>query len=172
MPWAPIATRLVRVLRGLVIEGVLSEEDDGRFALTPVGESLTSLRGAAIVRGELYYGSAAGLLDTVLGRGTAFERIHGARFFDHLADHPDHEAAFQASMAGRAEQEASAVVETFDFSGIEQLVDVGGGGGILLAAILAAHPATFAACCSTAPRRSPAPETGWSPPVSPIAPIV
>ncbi len=132
---------LVRVLRGLVIEGVLSEEDDGRFALTPVGESLTSLRGAAIVRGELYYGSAAGLLDTVLGRGTAFERIHGARFFDHLADHPDHEAAFQASMAGRAEQEASAVVETFDFSGIEQLVDVGGGGGILLAAILAAHPA-------------------------------
>ena len=132
---------LVRVLRGLVVEEVLSEEDDGRFALTAVGESLKSLRGAAIVRGELYYGSAAGLLDTVLGRGSAFERVHGARFFDHLADHPDHDAAFQASMAGRAEQEASAVVEAFDFSGIARLVDVGGGGGVLLAAILGAHPA-------------------------------
>ena len=171
MPWAPIATPLVRVLRGLVIEDVLSEEDDGRFALTPVGESLTSLRGAAIVRGELYYGSAAGLLDTVLGRGTAFERIHGARFFDHLADHPDHEAAFQASMAGRAEQEASAVVEAFDFSGIEQLVDVGGGGGILLAAILAAQPAVRGVLLDR-PEAIAGARAGWSPPVSPIAPIV
>ncbi len=131
---------LVRVLRGLVIEDLLTEVGDGRFALTPMGECLTPLRGAALVRGEVYYESAAGLLDAVLGGGTAFERVHGERFFEHLAHHSPHDAAFQASMAGRAEQEADDVVEAYDFSATCRLVDVGGGNGILLAAILRAHP--------------------------------
>jgi hypothetical protein len=131
---------LVRVLRGLAIEGVLAEEGDGSFSLTPVGRSLTPLRGAALVRGDLYYQSAAALLDTVLGGGTAFERVHGEPFFDHLAHHAGHDAAFQASMAGRAEQEADDVVDAYDFGGIGRLVDVGGGRGVLLAAILRANP--------------------------------
>lgn len=131
---------LVRVLRGLVAEGVLAEEEGGRFALTPVGEGLASLRGAAIVRGGLYYHSAAGLLDTVLGRGTAFERAYGEPFFEYLSRHPDYEAEFQSSMAGRAEQEARDVVAVYDFGGLRSLVDVGGGRGILLAEILRAVP--------------------------------
>jgi SAM-dependent methyltransferase len=134
---------LVRVMRGLVIEDVLSEDEHGHFALTPVGESLTSLRGAAIVRAELYYQSAAALLDTVVEGGTAFDRVHGERFFEHLGHHPAHDAAFESSMAGRAEQEAKAVVDAFDFAGIRRLVDVGGGRGVLLAAILRAHPTMF-----------------------------
>ena len=85
---------LVRVLRGLVTDDVLAEEADGRFSLTPVGRCLPMLRGAAVVRGDLYYGAAAGLLDSVLGGGTAFERVYGAAFFDHLRDHPDLDAAF------------------------------------------------------------------------------
>jgi hypothetical protein len=56
---------LGRVLRGLAAEDVLAETDDGRFALTPTGEGLRRLRGAALVRGDLYYRSAAGLLDAV-----------------------------------------------------------------------------------------------------------
>jgi hypothetical protein len=131
---------MVRVLRGLVIEDVLVEVGDGQFALTPTGECLVPLQGAAIVRGELYYHSAAGLLDTVRGGGTAFEHVYGERFFDHLAGHPSHEAAFQASMAGRSEQEADDVVAAYDFSGLRSLVDVGGGRGILVATILRAVP--------------------------------
>jgi hypothetical protein len=34
------ADRLTRMLRGLTLDGVLAEEDDGRFALTAVGECL------------------------------------------------------------------------------------------------------------------------------------
>ena len=127
---------LVRVLRGLVTDDVLAEEADGRFALTPVGECLRSGPGAALARGEVYYEAAAGLLDTVRKGGTAFEHVHGERFFDHLARHPDREAAFQGSMAARSEQEAHDVAAAYDFSGLRRLVDVGGGRGILLAA----HP--------------------------------
>ena len=64
----------------------------------------------------------------------------GGRFFDHLRRHPEQEAAFQASMTGRSEQEASDVVAAYDFGGIGRLVDVGGGNGILLGAILRSAP--------------------------------
>ena len=131
---------LLRVLRGLAVEGVLDEQGDGRFGLTAVGAALVPLRGAALVRGELYYRSAAGLLDTVLGGGPAFAGVHGETFFEHLDRHPEADEVFQASMAGRSQQEAAGVVGAYDFSGLRTLVDVGGGGGILLAAILRAAP--------------------------------
>jgi SAM-dependent methyltransferase len=134
------AGALGRVLRGLVIEDVLAEVDGGRFALTPLGECLVPLRGSAIARGELYYESAAGLIESVKTGGAAFEHVHGERFFDYLAEHPDQEATFQGSMAGRSEQEAAAVVAAYDFTGLRRLIDVGGGRGILLAQILDATP--------------------------------
>lgn len=129
------AQALTRVLRGLALEDVVSESG-GRFALTPLGEALVPLAGAIKVRGQVYYGAAAGLLEAVRRGETAFERVHGARFFDHLAAQPGDAAAFQASMADRAEQEAGAVVAAYDFSGLRHLVDVGGGRGVLLGAIL------------------------------------
>jgi O-methyltransferase domain/Dimerisation domain len=136
---------LRRVLRGLAVDEVVSEVGQGRFALTPAGELLRagvpgSLRDAVLVRGELYVAAAAGLLDAVRAGGTAFEYVYGRRFFAHLDDNAEHEAAFAASMADRAEYEAADVVATYDFGGIERLVDVGGGTGTLLAAILAAAP--------------------------------
>ena len=136
---------LTRVLRGLALEDVLEERDGRRFALTEVGACLRSdvagsLRGPAVVRGELYYQAAAGTLAAVRHGGTAFEQVYGDRFFDYLARHPEQEATFQASMSGRAEQEAGDVVAAYDFGGLGRLVDVGGGYGILLGAVLRAAP--------------------------------
>lgn len=133
-------TALTRVLRGLAIEDIVEELDGGRFGLTVLGGSLPASRGAIIARGEVYYEAAAGLLDAVREGGTAFERVHGERFFEHLGRHPDREAAFQDSMAARSQREADDVVAAYDFSRIRRLVDVGGGRGILLSAILRAAP--------------------------------
>jgi hypothetical protein len=85
---------LPRVLRGLALEDVLAEVGGGRFALTELGERLRgdvpgSIRGPMVVRGELYYQAAAGLLAAVRHRGTAFERVFGDRFFEYLGRHPD-----------------------------------------------------------------------------------
>lgn len=131
---------LTRVLRGLAAEGLLDEDDQGRFALTPLGGCLSSLRGASVARGALYYDAAAGLLATVRNGGTAFEHVHGAPFFEHLHRHPDQYDVFQASMAGRAQQEARDLVAAYDFTGLRRIVDVGGGPGVLLAEILRAAP--------------------------------
>jgi ubiquinone/menaquinone biosynthesis C-methylase UbiE len=136
---------LVRVLRGLVLNGLLSEEEDGRFALTEMGSLLRndvprSLRAAALARGEVYYEPAGALLQAVREGRTPFELVLGKPFFEHLAAHPDDEALFQGSMAGRSEREADDVVAAYDFTPFGKLVDVGGGQGILLRAILRSAP--------------------------------
>jgi hypothetical protein len=136
---------LTRALRGLGLEEVLAEEEGGRFTLTELGQCLRahaprSMRGPVLARGEVYYQAAAGALAAVRHGGTAFEHVHGDRFFDHLRRHPEREAAFQASMTARSEQEAGDVVAAYDFGRIGRLVDVGGGHGILLGAILRSAP--------------------------------
>jgi SAM-dependent methyltransferase len=136
---------LRRVLRGLAAEGVLDEHPDGSFGLTPLGSCLradvsSSLRGAIIARGDLYYGAAAGLLAAVQHGGVPFEHARGVGFFEYLAQHPEHGAEFQASMVDRSRHEAEEVVAAYDFGSFGRLVDVGGGHGVLLAAILRAVP--------------------------------
>jgi hypothetical protein len=136
---------LHRVLRGLVLDGVLREHADGRFALTPAGRLLRrdaadSVHGAVIARGGIYYGAAAGLVAALQRGGSAFEHVHGMGLFEYLAQHTDQGMEFQHSMVARSRQEAAAVVATYDFGRFRQLVDVGGGYGVLLTAILGAVP--------------------------------
>jgi O-methyltransferase len=88
----------------------------------------------------VYWSAAAGLLRAATEGGTAFEHVRRERFFDHLAGDPEREAAFQASMADRAQREAADVVAVYEFAGLRDIVDVGGGSGVLLEAILRATP--------------------------------
>jgi O-methyltransferase domain len=130
-------------LRGLVVEHVLTESDDDTFRLTAVGELLPAFKGAARVRARLYSTAAAGLLQAVRDGGTPFDHVFGRPFFQHLDGDAEDEAAFQASMAGRAEREAHLVVAAYNFAPAPDrhvIVDVGGGNGVLLATILAAAP--------------------------------
>lgn len=127
---------LHRVLRGLALEDVVDEREDGRFALTSLGEQLITLEATAIVRGEVYYPAAGRLFEAVTNGGVPFERYHGHRFFEYFSHNPEQAALFQTSMAGRSQQEAADVVAAHDFGQYRTLVDVGGGRGVLLAAIL------------------------------------
>jgi hypothetical protein len=139
------ADALGRILRGRAVEGVVAEAGEGRFALTDLGEGLRedvpgSLRGSVLARGELYWEAAAGLLRATREGGAAFEHVHERPFFEHLAADRERAGAFQASMADRARREAADVVAAYDFSGLGEIVDVGGGSGVLLEAILRATP--------------------------------
>jgi hypothetical protein len=145
---------LHRLLRGLVMEGVLSEQPDGRYALTEAGRLLCaddgyghghgrgrgSMRGAVLARGTFYYRAAPGLLETIRGGGSAFRHVYGVDMFEHLATSPEDAAIFQQSMLARSHQEAEALATTYDFAPFHHVMDIGGGYGVTLTAILNAFP--------------------------------
>jgi O-methyltransferase domain len=136
---------LYRLLRPLAAAGVFSQEADGRFALTPMGEYLRtgvkgSLRGMADFFGSDWSWRAWGhLLESVQTGRPAFDSVFGEPVFDYLAKHPDDSAVFNEGMTGFTSNIAPAVAEAYNFASFKTVVDVGGGHGVLLSTILQAH---------------------------------
>jgi len=136
---------LRRVMRGLVNIGVLTEDEGGRFGLTPLGEYLRSdtpgsLRELAILSGEEFYPAWGALLNTVKSGQTAFDHAFGTGFFQHLGQNSEAGERFNNFMVSLTTDTAVAVLDAYDFSPFRRVVDVGGGYGPLLAAILQANP--------------------------------
>jgi ubiquinone/menaquinone biosynthesis C-methylase UbiE len=59
--------------------------------------------------------------------------------FDYLAEHPDKARIFDAAMVGVHGRESNAVLNAYDFSGIEVVADIGGGNGSQITEILKKH---------------------------------
>jgi hypothetical protein len=137
---------LHQVLRALAGAGYLHTDESGRFALTPLGETLRTghpsaardlvltMVGPTIWRALEHFGEA---VDT--GR-PGIELAFGHAFFDHLHADPDAAASFNRMMVTIHGTEPAAVAAGYDFSGIGHLVDVGGGIGTMLRTVLQAHP--------------------------------
>src|SRR5215210_1014980 len=141
------APTLYRLLRALASVGVFAEKPDSRFGLTPLAEYLRteapgSLRAWAMQVGQPYFWTSWGhLLQSVRTGEPAFPELHGMTAWEYRAAHPEEDAIFNAAMTALSAGVVEAVVQSYDFSGIGVLADVGGGEGGLLAAILAATPA-------------------------------
>jgi hypothetical protein len=137
---------LYRVLRLLTAVGVFAEDDQGRFALTPLGACLQtgvpgSVRAWALILGSPeFMVPLAHLLYSVQTGAPAFDHIHGIGLFEYFPQHPAFGAVFNAGEAERTAAVAPTVAAAYDFSRLQTVVDVGGSHGILLAAILQAHP--------------------------------
>ena len=63
----------------------------------------------------------------------------GVDLFEFLTDNPQAAAIFDAAMAERTAAYAPSVADTYDFSDIRTLTDLGGGNGTLLVEILRRH---------------------------------
>jgi hypothetical protein len=137
---------LYRALRLLASEGVFVEESERKFGLTPLSETLltdapVSLRVSALFEvsdiGRLTW---ANVSHSVKTGQPAFTHVFGAPIFEYLERHPDAAALFDAFMSEMTAAAAKSIVESYDFSEIATMVDVGGGHGTFLASILAARP--------------------------------
>jgi SAM-dependent methyltransferase len=135
---------LLRLLRVAARMGIVVEDEQSRFSLTPLGEPLrTDVAGSAhdLVRlfgAPLFFAPWGQLLYSVQTGQPAFDHLHGMGMYTYLAQHPEEAAVFNAGMA--ATTGLQAVIEAYDFAGARTLVDVGGGTGALMASVLRAHP--------------------------------
>jgi SAM-dependent methyltransferase len=140
---APSLHRLMRTLASL---GILTENDDHQFALTPLGEALKadahgSAHATILLHGSDWHGAAfEQILYSVETGKTAMEKVWGLPLFDYLANNPDQASMFNKMITGLHSGEPAAVAEAYDFSACRTVVDIGGGTGSVLAAILGNHP--------------------------------
>jgi hypothetical protein len=138
---------LYRVMRMLASLGVFVELPGRSFALTPTGECLktdapVSIRYLAMAWGDSWSTRAfERFTDTVRTGIDATTLAFGKNTFELFADIPDQAETFHRAMTSLSAFAAAAVAETYDFSGITRLADVGGGHGMLLAGILKQYPA-------------------------------
>lgn len=138
---------LYRVLRLLASEGLFAEAEDGTFHLLPLGELLRSDVPGSLRDRALFDCAAANwrawgeLIYSVKSGQPAFNKVWRSGLFDYVNRTPELAASFNGFMASQTIAVAHAVLDAYDFSGVNTLVDVGGGYGALIASVLASHPA-------------------------------
>lgn len=133
------APSLYRVMRALASVGVFAESDGGRFALTPLGETLKAggVRSFAIAElGEDHYEAWGNLLHSIRTGERAFDNVFGVPVWQYYAEHKENAAIFNQAMTDLTLAVEAAVMKAYDFSSFEKVVDVGGGHGSFLASIL------------------------------------
>ena len=141
------ARPLYQVLRMLAGHGVFREDEEGRFALTPLAAALRRDAPGSVREWVLYVGDPATwaatgrLLEAVRTGQPAFALAHGTSMEAYLPAHPELARTFDGWMTRQSGLHNAALVATYDFSAFHTVVDVGGGQGATLAAILRASPA-------------------------------
>ena len=134
---------LYRMMRALASVGIFSETEDNHFQLTPMAELLKTgaMRSIALMFNSGWSDKAWGyFLDSVKTGRTAFETAHGMSVSKWLEINPHAAEVFNESNAIKAVGSRRAIIDAYDFSGINKLTDVGGGLGVLLAEILIVNP--------------------------------
>lgn len=136
---------LFRLLRAVTCVGVFTEEEDGTYALNDFGSTLLSdtpgsIKPWAIANlgehfpafGDLTYGVKTGKVP--------FDHVHGIPVWDYYERNPEAGANLAKAMAGVSGAVLKTIIDIYDFSPYETLVDVGGGNGALMFAVLSANP--------------------------------
>jgi SAM-dependent methyltransferase len=140
------APSLFRILRALVSVGVLKSAEGGRFAQTPLSETLVtnapgSLRWFAISElGQEHYPAWGNLMHSVKTGEIAFDNFFGVDVWKYFQQNPEDAAVFNNSMSNMTAAVNDALTSLYDFSQFGKIVDVGGGHGGLITAILQKNP--------------------------------
>ena len=140
------ADTLHRLLHALATVGVYDERADGTYANTPLGEGLRSdvpgtLRPLArTLNSPALWAAYAHLGDSVRTGENAFQATHGVDAWTYRAAHPAENEIFNQNMTALTSRVAGSVAESYDFSRLSTVVDVGGGQGLLLETVLERHP--------------------------------
>jgi hypothetical protein len=136
--------QLRRFLRGLCIIGICEERPDASFALTPLGQSLTSgsrLANKAMIVVEQYWVPWAGLITTLETGKPAFAEAFGMSIADWRREHTEQGKLFESYLMGETFDQAGSIIEALNSAGeVKRVAAIGGGCGALLAALMITHP--------------------------------
>ena len=137
---------LGRLLRAAALFGLLVQDENGQFALTEMGDLLRSdapgsMRDLAVgFTGPPIWRSVGQLSDIVRTGRPENYGDEGGVIWDYYQHHPDEAQWIARAMGTITSRLATEVSESYDPSGFERIVDVGGGQGTLLMHLLRNAP--------------------------------
>ncbi len=139
------ADALYRIMRVLAASGVFVLDQDDRFSLNEIGDTLRaasaqSVRDYVIFYHECVYPSFAHIVSTVRTGESGQVKAFGKRAFEMVQMDPAFAAVLYAGLASRAKLDIAALMAAYDFSDAEIVADIGGGNGGVLSAILGRYP--------------------------------
>jgi SAM-dependent methyltransferase len=140
------AGALERALRALASVGLFSEDDHGRFGLTPLSEALTSSApGSVKIVAEEVGGTWLRILselgESIRTGEPQAHQVFGMGWWDWLNANPKELERFGEAMKANSENSMRGVLEQCDFTGVKRVADIGGGFGHLVIALLEKYPA-------------------------------
>ncbi len=136
---------LSRVLRLLSAHGVFESQGD-KFRHSPASRLLRtdhpqSMRAFARMCGLSINWAAYGQLDHSVRTGLpALDKVYPDGFWAYMAENPEANGIFNATMAAKAHGQVAGILAAYDFSGFSLIGDIGGGRGHLLRAVLGSAP--------------------------------
>ncbi|HAH47820.1 methyltransferase [Gimesia sp.] len=139
------AGALYRLLRALASVGIFAENEQHEFELTPLAEYLRSdvpgsKRAIALMSGDEQFQAWSEIIYSIQTGKTSFDKVFEKPIFEYLSDNPDKGQIFDQAMTGIHGRETGDILNTYDFSGIVTLMDVGGGNGSNIVNFLQNYP--------------------------------
>jgi predicted transcriptional regulator len=139
-----------RLMRALGSIGLLKEEQNGRFSITPQGQLLRkdhpqTLRDVALLEeGPEHYAIWKHLPAMIKdGQQDAFVLEYGNKIFEHARTNSEYAEVFNQAMSSYSASQTASVLDAlkgYDFSKISRLCDIGGGHGHLISNLLVKYP--------------------------------
>jgi ubiquinone/menaquinone biosynthesis C-methylase UbiE/predicted transcriptional regulator len=132
---------LSRLLRALASLGIFSIDETGKYSLTPLAETLKedspeSVKAMALVLGDVFYKAYDELFFSVQTGDSGFTKAMGSPVFQYLTTNPEQGKHFDRMMTDIHGGETQPMLDNYDFSGFNTVVDIGGGNGEVITAIL------------------------------------
>ena len=136
---------LYRVLRALTSDGIFTQNENGEYSNTQLGETLRdnvpgSMKAMAIAQLGDHFAAWGNLLYSVRTGETAFNQITGMSIWKYYERNPEDGTNFMKAMQGFTGAIIANVLPVYDFTQFKSIVDVGGGNGAFLMATLDAAP--------------------------------
>lgn len=139
------APSLHRMLRLLSANGVFEEQTPGVFVNSPdslalIGNVEGSMKAFLLAEMGEFYTPWGNLIDSVRSGKTAFDEHYGENLWDFYKKNAEKGLNFMKAMTGLTSFLSPAILDKYDFSSFQTIIDVGGSNGSLLTAILKRTP--------------------------------
>jgi len=137
---------LYRALRALASVGIFKEVGDRTFENTPASDVLRtnhpqSLRKMAeFICEPFHFRTYAETLYSLQSGKPAGEKVAGMPLFEYFPKNPELGELFNDAMTNFSASLVPAILEAYDFSGINTIVDVAGGHGMVVRSIVQKYP--------------------------------